>query len=424
MKSEIKKLSWLLLFLIGSLIWNGCDENDPGLAIKQKLWISSDEYIPSTSVTASAVKSIVGALGLVDPTNAEKYNSLANLVKYDLKFYRVKYKTLFRGDSVNASGLICVPVAIEKKESFPMMCYQHSAIAKKSEAPSVSPLFEGNALIAYLASTGMIILMPDYIGFGESQHYFHPFLHKEYTSHAVLDFIRAGKEFIGLKNPAKWNDKLFLAGYSQGGSATLAALSAIENNSANADIVVTATSCGAGAYNLTAFRDWIVNRMNYEGRYEQPWYLAYLLESFTKYAGVTTPYNSIFKEDISPLVNGAIDGNKTGAEINSLFPQYLGSLLHPDFMDNTTYQSNEVYFTLKTALTENSIAAWPLKSKLTLYYGQNDVWIPAQLSLSMIGEFQAAGSATNLRSVQFPGLNHVTAFPSSILGTLEWFRTF
>jgi len=425
MKREISRLGWLFfVFLVALFGITACDEDDPSLQIKQKLWISSEEYVPPTPITASTIKQIISALTLVDPGNADKYNSLANMVKYDLKLYRVKYKTLFRGDSIMASGLICVPIAIEKKESFPMMSFQHGTIAKKSEAPSVSPLFEGNALIAYLASTGMIVLMPDYIGFGESQKYFHPFLHKESTTHAVLDFIRAGKEFIGLENPVKWNDKLFLTGYSQGGSATLAALSAIENNTANADIVVTATSCGAGPYNLSTFRDWIVNRMNYEGRFEQPWYLAYLTESFSQYAGLTTPYNSIYKEDIAPLVPGVIDGIKSGSEINSLFPEYLGSFLSLDFMDNENYKTNAVYATLKTALAENSIAAWPLKSKLTLYYGQNDVWIPAQLSLNMIGEFQAAGPGTNLRSVQFPGLNHVTAFAPTMLGTIEWFRTF
>ncbi len=425
MKREIIKLNWLLLavFMV-SLAFTSCDEDDPSMKIKQKQWINSEEFVPPTPVTASTIKGVIGALALVDPGNADKYTSLVNMVKYDIKLYRVKYKTLFRGDSVRASGLMCVPISIEKKESFPMMSYQHGTIAKKSEAPSVSPLFEANALIAYLASTGMIVLMPDYIGFGESQQYFHPYMHKEYTTNAILDFIRASKEFIGLESPVKWNDKLFLTGYSQGGSATLATLSAIENNSANSDIIVTATTCGAGAYNLTAYRDWIVNRMNYEGRFEQPWYLAYLTESFSKYAGLTTPYNSIFKEDIASLVPGVIDGNKTASEINSLFPEYLGSLLSTDFLDNEIYQSNAVYASLKTALSENSISAWPLKSKLTFYYGQNDVWIPAQLSLNMILEFQAAGSSTNIKSVQFPGLNHVTAFAPAMLGSIEWFRTF
>ena len=389
------------LLIIGFFIiavW-GCKE-DPGLGneIEKRLWVSSQEFVPTTPVTADFVKNSLSAMSLVDQGNLAHYTSMVNMVKYDVKFYRVKYKTKFQGDTINASGLICVPVSSDKKDRFPIMSFQHGTISKKSDAPSVNPMMLANSMIAYVASTGMIVLMPDYIGFGESSQHFHPYLHKEYTTNAILDFIRAGKEFVLLDKPAQWNEKIFLAGYSQGGSATLGALNAIENNPANSDIVVTASSCGAGAYSLVDFREWLVNQMKpgMPGRYEQPWLLLYVMESFSKYANVSTPYAAIFKENIAPLVPGVIDGVKSSVEINSQFSQYIGNIFTTEFLDNSIYQSSAVFAPLKSAFEANSISAWALRSKLRIYYGQNDVWVPAQLSINITGEFQSAGASANL----------------------------
>src|SRR5690606_4091336 len=112
---------------------------------------------------------------------------------YDIQIYKVVYKTLFEGDSVLASGVIAIPVPLTKKETFPLLSYQHGTIVKKNEAPSVNTNAE---FMTYVASAGMVVAIPDYIGFGASSSAFHPFMHKEYTVNAVLDMIRAAKELI------------------------------------------------------------------------------------------------------------------------------------------------------------------------------------------------------------------------------------
>lgn len=428
MKREKRKLAGISLVIFISLVlcFTGCKEDDPETTVTQKLWINSQEYVPTTPVTAESVKSALSLLAITDPSNASKYSALSGLVKYDIRFFKVNYKTAFQGDTITASGLICVPVTLEKKTSFPMMSYQHPTIAKKSEAPTVSPMDEANLLVASLACTGVIVLMPDYIGFGASSNFFHPYLHKASTTCSVLDFIRAGKEFIAIENPVKWNQKLFMIGYSQGGSATLAALSAIENDSNNGDISVTATACGSGIYSLPDFRDWLVRQMSpaFPGRYERPWLIAYLTESFSKYAGVSTPYTSIYKENIASIVPGSINGTSTADEINVKFPEYLGEFLSSDFLNDEKYTSDSVYTSLNAALVENSIEAWPLKSKLTLYYGQSDVWVPSTISVNMISNLQEAGSGTYLSSKSFPGLDHNTAMVPMMVAALEWFYTF
>jgi hypothetical protein len=67
---------------------------------------------------------------------------------------------------------------------FPILSYQHGTIFRKNEAPSVNT---NNEFMLYLASTGMVVVIADYVGYGSSSTHFHPYMHKEYTVNAVLD---------------------------------------------------------------------------------------------------------------------------------------------------------------------------------------------------------------------------------------------
>ena len=185
-------------------------------------------------------------------------SNVVSLATHDIKLYKLKYKTALEGDTITASGLLAVPVPADKKEAFPLMSFQHEVITAYADAPSTNPEGDLTAMATYMASTGMIVMIPDYIGFGSTTDEFHPFMNKQYSAGAVVDFIKAVKEFIAIEKPCKTNGKLFLSGYSEGGSVTLAALDAIENDAANIDLTVTAATCGAGIYDLNKFRSWMI----------------------------------------------------------------------------------------------------------------------------------------------------------------------
>jgi len=375
---------------------------------------SFSEYTSLKSLTATNVKGYLTQLGQTD---------LAAQAAYDVKIFKIEYKTAFEGDSIIASGIVAVPVSEKKKDAFPIMSYQHEVILSKYDAPSVDPLGNASALPTYIASTGMVVALPDYIGYGESDVYDHPFMHKTYAANSVLDFIRATKEFIATEKPCKTNGNLFLSGYGEGAMATLATVEKIESDSIKYDdMKLTASACGSGVYDLIRFREWLLTQV----KFDQPWYIAYLLESYTKYAGLDIDYSLIFNEQFVSKISGMVDGIRTYDQMNDLFgTKSLSELLTDDFKDNIKFNSDTTaYAGLKNVLTENSIPVWMLKSNVTLYYGKNDTWVPADQALNIYSEFKNYGVTTNLKINAMEGADHESGFGTMLTKSVSWFKSF
>jgi len=71
------------------------------------------------------------------------------------------------------------------------------------------------------AGQGMVGLLPDYMGFGDANR-LQPFFHEEAGAQLMLDGVRAVRSFLR-RAGRRGIDRVFLAGYSQGGHAAFAA---------------------------------------------------------------------------------------------------------------------------------------------------------------------------------------------------------
>ena len=409
------KAFYQLLVIIGlsALVFTACDKDDDFEYVSGYL----DNFTEITSTKSFKAADVKNYL------EQDGQSQLASIANHDIKVFKLTYKTAFEGDSIIASGLVAVPIAKSKNETFPIMSYQHGVILSKKDAPTVNPQASVTELATFIASTGIIVLIPDYIGYGSSDKYYHPFMHKEYATNAVLDFVRASKEFIGTHKPCNCNGKLFLSGYGEGASATLAALSAIENDSViNSDLEVKASVCAAGTYNLIGFREWLVDQI----KFDQPWYLAYLLESYNEYEGLTSDYSLVFSEPFASMIPGMVDGTKTGDQMNAMFgTKHLGELLNDNFENNTVFNTDTItYGGLKEILENNSIPVWNLKSNLNIYYGRSDFWIPADQSIYLFNDFRHLNVTTNLKITALDELDHETAVIPSLVKSAIWFKSF
>jgi hypothetical protein len=403
-----------IIFILSIFVLMGCKKNIDENIIVPVYLKNFTEFVPSSkSYLAADIKGYVTEYGLTE---------LAALIKYDIKVYRVNYKTEFEGDSIIASGLLAVPVPDKSSAAYPMMSYQHGTITTNEESPTYNPLGDFTALATYMASTGIVVIIPDYIGFGSSSTIFPPpFMIKKYTVNAILDFIRASKEFIATEKPCKLNDKLFLSGYSQGGSATLAALSAIENVTSNSDLKVTASACGAGIYDLNDFRSWMV----YQVKYDQPYFIAYLLESLKHYSELKIEDSLVYSKEYVPLIPGVIGEEKTIDQMNAMFGTlHIGELYNDNFeKDSAIFNKDERYSELRAAFTENSVPAWNLSSVVRLYYGKNDMWTPGQQSLKVYSEFKNLGVASKIKIDAMDGFDHIQATIPTLSRSVIWFKS-
>ena len=144
--------------------------------------------------------------------------------------YKLTYKTPDASAAlINASGLVCLPAT--RSGGSPVLSYQHGTIFQDSDAPS-SFLTSAEGLAgAVFAAIGFIAVLPDYIGYGDSTALLHPYVHAATLASATVDMNRAARVFF--KEPginAVTNGQLFLAGYSEGGYATLATQRLMEQN--------------------------------------------------------------------------------------------------------------------------------------------------------------------------------------------------
>ena len=145
---------------------------------------------------------------------------------YDVELYSIIYETIDQfGIYTQASGLVAIPSDINY--AYPLYLFGHGTQIRRSSAPSMGGF---NPLNQWLSSEGFIYLEPDYLGLGESIG-MHPYQIKEPYGTSVVDMIRAVRNF-GLYETDQFicNDQLFLAGYSEGGYATMAVHQIIERD--------------------------------------------------------------------------------------------------------------------------------------------------------------------------------------------------
>jgi dienelactone hydrolase len=230
-------------------------------------------------------------------------------VKHGIIIYTITYKTTFNGETVVASGLVAVPTG---EGTFPAISYQNGTNTLNSNAPSVNPNDELYFLLEAVASTGFIISMPDYLGFGSSADMFHPYLQRESTVQSVLDMLRAIEELGDMKN-LSFNGDLYLTGYSQGGWATMQVQKAIETEFTNEFNLKASVPC-AGPYDLKYINEFILNQKNYP----MPYFAAYMFNSYMNLEEMKTPIDSVFSHPYDSIIPTLFDGSRSGYEINEL----------------------------------------------------------------------------------------------------------
>src|SRR5208337_900015 len=106
---------------------------------------------------------------------------------------------------------------------------------------------------------------------------YHPFCHADSLAHATVDCIPEALRALRGDGGADghryaWNGRLFLAGYSEGGYAALAAVRELE---ARGDARLTGSACLAGPFDLSgAMRELFIDPVF---GYSRPYYMPYFV---------------------------------------------------------------------------------------------------------------------------------------------------
>ena len=408
--SFLKTVAFIITVLFISGL-NSCKKDD----LKEEentggYFVSSQSLSSRTTTELGLLYTYLGALS---------YSPSLNLIPYiesDVTIYKITYKTDYLDSEINASGLVCLPDA---PGEYPILCFQNGTNTLHSGAPSVNYNDGLFSVLEGVASMGFIVVIPDYLGFGESDNIDHPYLHKESTVTSILDMIRASKEFAEEEETlALPNDDLFILGYSQGGWATLALQEAIEQNYSS-EFNLVASACGAGPYNISSLNSYVLSQTEYP----MPYFLAYAMKGLRSTGNITNTYSDIFNSEYASKIDQLFDGNHSGDEINAALTTNISELFTSAY--RTGYDTDGQYASVRTAFENNSISAWQVSTPTRLYHGNQDEYIPVSISEEILADFRELGvSESKLQMFTLDGYDHSGGIIPTGVKAVSWFLEF
>ena len=390
----LRKSFLLVLFI--PFLFTSCDKTAVSEPVSSKL-ISGSKVSEYTK--AEFINRIKGLFG----GNAAQATLF---VQSGVKQYKIVYNTTTpEGNPIKASGALIIP--IDFKDPLALASYQHGTIFTDAEAPSYFNVSSESSVGAFLASTGFIMAMPDYLGYGESKSYPHPYEHNKGLSQANADFLLAVKEYIKAEK-INWNNNLLLAGYSEGGYATLATQKLIEEKYA-ANFNLKASSIGAGAYNKSAtFDNFLKNKTSGEAVNNRSY--IWVLLTYDKLYKINRPLTDYF---IEPY---AADIIKNG--YNVTINKSIDEILQPKFKTGISTGTDAAWI---VALKDNDLLDWKVKTPTKFFHGDKDTYVPILNSETTVANLKAKGSI-NVTFEKIAGGTHGSSVTNYYLGTLDFFN--
>jgi alpha/beta superfamily hydrolase len=307
------------------------------------------------------------------------------------KAYKIPYTTTDeKGEDVKASGLFVIPPMLHAKVlpfgGLSMVVDDHGTIFANREAPSVigdRNTIPAGSSILLTSLGGFATLQPDYIGFGDSNDHYHPFILKKSLANATVDFIKQVKIFAS-DNNITLNNQLFLTGYSEGGYAAMATLKKIEDENLT-DLKVTMAAPMAGPYALKPMSDMVLS----SDTLGVPSFMADVGYAYAKAYNqdIETVINEPYASKLPALLNGDFNRTQIDPELTHETTGATG-LFNSNFVTNY-FADDDHWF--KKAMIANNLYTWTPKTPVRLVHCKGDSVIPYVISELTAGTMNHLG---------------------------------
>ncbi|NQU87786.1 MAG: hypothetical protein HQ541_18710, partial [Mariniphaga sp.] len=232
----------------------------------------------------------------------------------------------------------------------------------------------------------------------------------------VTDMLRATKELTASHNlSTNMTDELYIAGYSMGGWATLCLQKAIETDYSD-EFNLKASACSAGPYDLLFINSHILALENYP----MPYFLGYMLDSYTKLGDITNNISDIVNEPYASKIPILYDGTLDGEQINNQLTTSVDDLLTTEYRDG--FLANPDFSSVRLTLLNNSVIAWNLTTPLAILHGAEDDFVTPQVSENLYEDFLSKGASENLVQISiFPDIDHPAGIIPCGIASINWF---
>ena len=335
----------------------------------------------------------------------EQYRPLARIhAVFDVDVYKIVYDTELSTKTTRTSALLCLPATIEE---MPVLSIQNVTITRHSDAPTkaLKLIDISNPLGAFMnrdvnivplllcafATEGYITVIPDYIGFGESEDEVHPYYVRVPTAKSVRQAIAHATQFL-LGYGRAHNRRLYLMGYSQGGFASLAAQRLIESKPIPS-LTLMKVNAGSGAYDISHMRTYVRGR----NTYEQLGFFPYAVLAYKAYVPGLADLDlaAIFQSHTEAEIRALYDGSKSLLEIGDALGNKVRTLFTDAVLtDETTFATAALTAALHEAFEANSLnQGWVPSTPMHLYHGDADELVPKENTNKVVQDLRVLSSA-------------------------------
>jgi hypothetical protein len=268
--------------------------------------------------------------------------AIAATAKCDVTPHHIVYRSVGpASQAATVSGAIYLPSGSHAhcQSNLPVVIYNRGTEWIKArrmsrvDADASNVATQGQIVVATLAAQGFVVVTSDYLGYGDSNFPYHPYLHVESQAAANVDAYRAALGWLTQQGVAL-SGKVFSTGFSQGGHASLATQKMLERDFANINFVAAMHMAGPYALEETFLTG--------------PSYNPYMMED-RKSGTVLAPY-------VGPMLIHGLKrsyGSSIYAEASDVFDPYwvaragdIENVLPGDFGPGTLSNNNRMPSTM------------------------------------------------------------------------------
>lgn len=308
-------------------------------------------------------------------------------IRNGIKTYSIRYKTKNgQGTEIIASASVVVP---DSPGPYALINYNHGTLFPDDEwrAPSYNTDYNSDINITYMmASVGYVVVAPDYLGYGASKNVEHNYCDYYHIADNVIDAIRAAKEFCSNQNFFLKN-KLFITGWSEGGTVTMATIKKIQQNFSG-ELSITAAAPLAGAYYTSGMASAIINQ-NTETPYINSY--AWVLKTYNKTGNINKPLSYYINEPYATSFN---------TSVSAVIPRNPQVLFTTQFRQNYNSNTDPII----PVFQQNDVWSFKPECKTILCHGESDTYVPVINSQQAYNYMLAQGADVSL--VIYPGKDH------------------
>ncbi|MFM1641229.1 alpha/beta hydrolase family protein [Aeromonas salmonicida] len=327
-----------------------------------------------------------------------------------VRLYRISYHSVIpeMGNKPTvASGLLAVPDT--GGQDFPTVSYQHGTVYGHNEVPSFadqSP--ETQLMIAQFAGQGYLLIGADYFGLGTSTEP-EGYMVKGSHQQATFDLLMASRAVLAHMQIV--SDKLFLAGWSQGGFVTMAFLEKLEAAGVKVDGAATA-SAPLDVYAL------MQGFLIYPRKFDAVWLNSIMILSsfaYEHYYGIPGLARSLLTDEYYDIAKKAYDREPFNP---SDITTDLHKLIRPAYFD-PHYFANSAFGKL---IGSAHAYRWVIQSPVRNYYGETDEAITPGVGRMAMTYAQSMGSGNqNVEAISTGPTTHRGTFATAVPQWKAWF---